>query len=128
MVFDTVEPWHDGNLWIGQASRLPGSSPWQQSGMRLFNVATTRVQHRLYVIASRERVQLTKPGTALGHLGTLLRDRHVRSLRATSLITPPAWEPANLGPEGTRLAEVLARHVTITEFTTNVRSTTSSLC
>ena len=25
VVFDTVEPWHDGSLWIGQASRLPGS-------------------------------------------------------------------------------------------------------
>ena len=30
VVFDTVEPWHDGNMWIGQASLLPGSGPWQQ--------------------------------------------------------------------------------------------------
>jgi phosphatidylserine/phosphatidylglycerophosphate/cardiolipin synthase-like enzyme len=78
-------------------------------------VATTRVQHRLYVIASRERVQRAKPGTALGHLGTLLRDKQVRSLPATGLITPTSWEPANLGPESRRLAEVLARHVTITD-------------
>jgi len=116
VVFDTVEPWHDGNRWIGQASLLPGSSPWQQKGVRLFNVATTRVQHRLYVIVSRERVRNAKPGTALGHLGTLLRDRQVRNLSATNLITPITWEPANLGPEGTRLAEVLARHVTITDI------------
>ena len=115
VVFDTVEPQYDGNLWIGQASLLPGSTPWQQQGVRLFNVATTRVQHRLYVIASRERVERAKPGTAFGHLGTLLRDKQVRSLSATRLITPTTWEPANLGPEGARLAEVLARHVTITD-------------
>ncbi|HEY6312922.1 MAG TPA: AAA domain-containing protein [Streptosporangiaceae bacterium] len=116
VVFDTVEPWHDGGLWMGQASARPGSTAWQQTGVRLFNVATTRVQHRLYVIVSRERVWTAKPGTALGHLGTLLRDRQVRSVPATSLITPPEWEPQNLGPEGTRLAEVLARHVTITDI------------
>jgi phosphatidylserine/phosphatidylglycerophosphate/cardiolipin synthase-like enzyme len=116
VVFDTVEPWHDGGLWIAQASRRPGSSIWQQNGVRLFNVATTRVQHRLYVIVSRERVGSAKPGTALGHLGALLRDRQVRSIPATSLITPPEWEPPNLGPEGRLLAEVLARHVTITDI------------
>jgi AAA domain len=64
VVFDTVEPQHDGGLWIGQASRQPGSTAWQQSGVRLFNVATTRVKHRLYVIVSRERVWTAKPGTA----------------------------------------------------------------
>jgi len=101
---------------MGQASRLPGSGTWQQSGVRLFNVATTRVQHRLYVIVSRERVRTARPGPALGHLNTLLRDRQMRSVPATSLITPPEWEPANLGPEGTHLAEILARHVTITDI------------
>jgi AAA domain/PLD-like domain len=116
VVFDTVEPLYDGGLWIGQASMLPGSGTWQQSGVRLFNVAATRVQHRLYVIASRKRVQTARPGTALGHLGTLQRDRQLRSVPATSLITPPEWEPVDLGPEGTRLAEVLARHVTITDI------------
>lgn len=104
VVFDTVEPLHDGGLWIGQASRRPGSSAWQQSGVRLFNVATTRVQHRLYVIVSRERVLSAKPGTALGHLGALLRDRQVRRVPAASLISPPEWEPPRLGLEGTRLA------------------------
>ncbi len=116
VVFDTVEPQHDGRLWMGQASRLPGSTPWQQKGIRLFNVATTRVQHRLYVIASRERVRNAKPGTAFGHSGTLLRDRRVRCVPATDLIAPQEFEPANLGPEGRRLAEVLARHVEITDI------------
>ncbi|HEY4850994.1 MAG TPA: AAA domain-containing protein [Streptosporangiaceae bacterium] len=116
VVFDTVEPWHDGGLWMSQASRLPGSTSWQQKGVRLFNVATTRVQHRLYVIASRERVRNARPGTAFGHLGTLLRDRRVPCVAATSLIAPQEFEPANLGPEGRRLAEVLARHVEITDI------------
>jgi hypothetical protein len=115
VVFDTVEPWHGGGLWIGQASRRPGSNSWLQSGVRLFNVATTRVQHRLYVIVSRRRVLSAKPGTALAHLGVLLDDRQVRTLSAASLITPPEWEPPRLGLEGARLAEVLARHVTITD-------------
>jgi hypothetical protein len=115
VVFDTVEPQYDGNMWIGQASFLPGSNRWQKKGVRLFNVATTRVQHRLYVIASRNRVWNAKPGTALGHLGTLLRDKQVRRLPATSLITPTTWGPVNLGPDGTRLAEILAHHVTITD-------------
>jgi hypothetical protein len=116
VVFDTVEPLHDVSGWIGQASLLPGSTPWQRKGVHVFNVATTRVQHRLYMIASGERVRKAKRGTALGHLGTLLRDGQVRRLPATNLITPTTWEPANLGPEGTRLAEVLARHVTVTDI------------
>lgn len=89
VVFDTVEPMYGRSLWMGEASRLPGSSTWQQSGVRLFNVATTRVQHRLYVIVSRERVRTARSGTALGHLGTLLRDKQLRNVAATSLITPP---------------------------------------
>jgi hypothetical protein len=116
VVFDTVESWDNGNMWIGQASRLPGSNTWQQDGVNLFNVAATRVQHRLYVIASRERVLKAKSGTALGHLGTLLRDKQARDLSATRLITPTTWEPADLGPEGRRLADVLAKHVTITDI------------
>lgn len=115
VVFDTVEPWHDGGLWMGQASRLPGSTSWHQDGVRLFNVATTRVQHRLYVIASRDRIRNARPGTAFGHLGVLLGDRKVRTVPATGLVTPLQVEPANLGPEGRRLAEVLARHVEITD-------------
>ncbi len=116
VVFDTVEPQYGRGLWMDQASLLPGSGRWQQAGVRLFNVAATRVEHRLYVIASRERVWNAKPGTALGHLGTLLRSGQVRSLSATSLITPTTWEPASLGPEGSRLAEVLARHVEISDI------------
>jgi AAA domain/PLD-like domain len=116
VVFDTVEPQHDGGLWMSQASRLAGSRPWEQTGVRIFNVATTRVQHRLYVIASGERVRNARPGTAFGHFATLLGDRRARRVLATSLVVPPDSEPRNLGPEGRRLAEVLGRNVEITEI------------
>jgi phosphatidylserine/phosphatidylglycerophosphate/cardiolipin synthase-like enzyme len=81
----------------------------------LFNVATTRVQHRLYVIASRSRIAGAQRGTAFGHLGAMLQDRRVRRLLATDLIGPIEIGPAQLGVEGTQLAEVLARHVEITD-------------
>jgi hypothetical protein len=32
VVFDTVEPMDGRSLWMGQASRLPGTGTWQQSG------------------------------------------------------------------------------------------------
>lgn len=116
VVFDTVESSLGDRLWIAHASRLPGSNDWEQTGVRIFNVATTRAQQRLYLIASRERVASARPGTAFGHFGAMLRDRKVRSIPATGLITPPEFVPPNLGPEGRRLAEVLSRHVQITDI------------
>jgi hypothetical protein len=125
VVFDTVEPWHDGGLWMGQASRLPGSNTWQQDGVRLFNVATTRVQHRLYVIASRDRVRNAKPGTAFGHLSELLRDHKARRVPATSLVTPPEFEPANLGRKEGASRRCLPGMSKSPISTMSVRSTTS---
>jgi AAA domain/PLD-like domain len=116
VVFDTVESWVSDPLWIALASRLRGSSDWEQTGVRIFNVATTRAQRRLYVIASRKRVTGAQPGTALGHFGAMLSDRKVRSIPATDLISPPELVSPNLGPEGRRLAEVLSRHVQITDI------------
>jgi phosphatidylserine/phosphatidylglycerophosphate/cardiolipin synthase-like enzyme len=40
----------------------------------------------------------------------------MRCVPATGLVTPPGFEPVNLGPEGRHLAEVLARHVEITDI------------
>jgi hypothetical protein len=116
VILDTVEPEHNGNLWIGQASRLPGSSSWQQGGVRLFNVATTRAQHRLYVIASRHRVDRAKPRSAFESLSVLLNERKARSIPASSLIAPLGLDAPDLGPEGKKLAEVLARHVEIMDI------------
>ncbi len=114
VVFDTVEAQYGRPGWLAKAT-LDGGS-WQRNGARLFNVAATRVKHRLYVIASHERVMRAPNGTTLGHLGDLQRERRVRLLPAVKLITPSAWEPLSLGPESTALREVLARHIEVTDI------------
>ena len=116
VVFDTVVSESGRPTWIAQASRLPGSNDWQQKGVRLFNVAVTRVKNRLYVIASHERVVTAPSGTALGHLGDMLRGEQVRRVRATKLVTPSTWDPLPLGPESTALRDVLAQHIKVTDI------------
>jgi phosphatidylserine/phosphatidylglycerophosphate/cardiolipin synthase-like enzyme len=85
-----------------------------RDGLRLFNVGVTRVQNRLYIIGSVERVTRSRGNTALRHVADFLRERRIQYLDATGLIAAPAAIPARLGPFGTRLADVLARHVEIT--------------
>jgi hypothetical protein len=116
VVFDAMVSESGRPTWIAQASKLPGSNAWQRKGVRLFNVAVTRVKHRLYVIASYESVMTAPSGTALGQLGDMLRGERVRRVRATKLITPASWDPVALGPESTALAEVLARHIEVTDI------------
>jgi hypothetical protein len=115
VVFDTVESQFGAPGWIAQAT-LAGGSNWKRDGVRLFNVAVTRVKHRLYVIASRERVLTAPSGTAFSHLGAMLQAGRVRWAPAKNLIRPPTWEPLSLGPESTALAEVLARHIEVTDI------------
>ncbi|MGW0483150.1 AAA domain-containing protein [Nonomuraea sp. NPDC003214] len=117
VVFDTVEGQYGRPLWMGHATRAPNATHWQRTGLRLCNVAVTRVRSRLYVIASGERVSAVRPGTALSHIHALLQNRQVRRVRATALITPPntaAAEPY-LGVFGHQLKEVLARHVAVSD-------------
>ncbi|WP_198167003.1 AAA domain-containing protein [Microbispora sp. ATCC PTA-5024] len=114
VVFDTVEGAYGDGMWMAQASALPGAGRWEREGLRLFNVAVTRVQTRLYVIGSGERVFRARAGTALGHLAAMRRERKIRRLEATKLISPPVDAAADLGPFGARLADVLGRHVEIT--------------
>ncbi|WP_459799831.1 AAA domain-containing protein [Herbidospora sp. RD11066] len=137
VVFDTVEGRDNSGMWMAQASLAPGASPWQQTGGRLFNVAITRVQTRLYVIGSRERILNSRPTTMFGHLAHLVREQKVRTVEATALIAPPTDPDVRLGPFGTRLAETLARHVEITDvhdersfyeaFTARLSEATSSI-
>ncbi|MFD1939615.1 AAA domain-containing protein [Nonomuraea mangrovi] len=116
VVFDTVEA-ELGNLWMAQASRDPDATHWQRMGLRLCNVAVTRVRTRLYVIASGRRVSTVRPSTALSHIHALLQTRQVRRVRATALITPPATVAAEpyLGVFGNQLKEVLARHIEVSD-------------
>ncbi|MFI9552336.1 AAA domain-containing protein [Nonomuraea endophytica] len=117
VVFDTVEGQFGKPLWMGQASRVPNATHWQRTGLRLCNVAVTRVRTRLYIIASGERVSTVLPGTALSHIHALLQARQVRRVRATALITPPTTTVAEsyLGVFGNQLKDVLARHVEISD-------------
>nr|WP_203950280.1 AAA domain-containing protein [Microbispora rosea] len=113
VVFDMVEGRDGGGMWMADASARPGARRWERDGLRLFNVAVTRVRTRLYIIGSGERVTRARTGTALSHLAAFGRERKIRRLEATKLISPPADAAADLGPFGARLADVLARHVEI---------------
>ncbi|MGW5214858.1 AAA domain-containing protein [Streptomyces sp. NPDC004051] len=114
VVFDTVEGADGKELWMSLAHREPGASDWARNGVRLFNVAATRVRTRLYVIGSWERIRSAKKGTAFSHLADLVGTPGVRRLRAGHLITPPHEDAPNRGAFGAALADVLARHVEIT--------------
>lgn len=138
VVFDTVEGGADSReLWMALAHRQPGADEWRRNGVRLFNVAVTRVRTRLYVIASGERVRGARPGIALAELAAMVGTRGVRVLHAKHLITPPHTPPAFRGEFGVALAEVLSRHVEVTDvdderdfyrtFTAEIRQAKESL-
>ncbi|MCC5579037.1 hypothetical protein IMZ11_25765 [Microtetraspora sp. AC03309] len=114
VVFDMVEERDGPGMWMAQASLHPDAGRSQREGGRLFNVAVTRVQTRLYIIGSRDRIMQARRGTALGHIAELYKQRKIRTVEATALISPPTTAMPNLGPFGARLADVLARHVEIT--------------
>lgn len=114
VIFDTVES-ADGKGWMGQACRGPGSSEFARNGLRLFTVAATRVQERLYVLASRKQVEAAGADTAFGALAAMLAAGVVRTLSASDLIAPFAARRP-LGPVGSRLSEVLSRHIEVTDI------------
>ncbi|MEU5456166.1 AAA domain-containing protein [Streptomyces globisporus] len=117
VVFDTVEGEHSRPLWMAKASRAPEASDWMRSGIRLFNVAMTRVQTRVYVIASATRIREVArkaPDSPFGQLDALIGSSGVRVLPAKSLITPPELNVPR-GEFGDRLAEVLSRHVEVSD-------------
>lgn len=116
VVFDTVEGSGDSReLWMALAHRQPGADAWHRNGIRLFNVAVTRTKTRLYVVAGGARVRNAKPGTALARLAALIGSRGVRVLKAKHLIAPPTAPVPLRGEFGTALAEVLGRHVEVTD-------------
>ncbi|MBW8794218.1 MAG: hypothetical protein JF597_11640 [Streptomyces sp.] len=114
VVFDTVEGIDGRELWMSLAHREPDASDWARNGVRLFNVAATRVQTRLYVLGSWERIRTARNGRAFTRLAELVGTPGVRRLRASHLITPPQDKARDLGGFGAALADVLARHVEVT--------------
>ncbi|PGH48249.1 AAA domain-containing protein [Streptomyces sp. Ru87] len=115
VIFDTVEGANSRELWMAMAHRQPDANDWQREGVRLLNVAVTRVQTRLYIIGSAQRVSRARRGTALAQVAGMIGTPGVRVLRAKDLITPPSTPGVRLGPFGTELADVLSRHVKVTD-------------
>jgi hypothetical protein len=115
VVFDTVEDDYGDGLWMSRATRAPEATTWARNGVRLFNVAVTRVQTRLYILASRSRILAAGEQTAMGQLAALIRDRRAKWVPATRLIAPGGQPDMPLGPFSTRLAEVLSRHVEVSD-------------
>lgn len=115
VVFDLVED--TGRRWMGQAS--PGSERYKVNGLRLFTVAITRAQARLYLIGSRTQINAAPDGTPLAQIARMLRARQARSVSATSLITPSlltAPDVPPLGPFSSELAEILAQHIHVADI------------
>ncbi|MBQ0986000.1 AAA family ATPase [Streptomyces sp. F63] len=115
VIFDMVEGAHGRPLWMGMAHRKPGAGPWVRNGVRLLNVAVTRTQTRLYILGSGERISRAEDGMALACLNAMVGTPGVRRLRAQHLITPPDTHGPHLGEFGSALAEVLSRHVEVTD-------------
>ena len=117
VIFDTVEDEY-GDRWMANANRT--GDTFRRDGIRLFNVAVTRAQHRLYVIGSRKKIEAAKAGTPFGHLAAMIRQQRARVVRANRLVTPtstPDDELARLAATFTgELAELLAEHVRVTDI------------
>ncbi|UQA93118.1 AAA domain-containing protein [Streptomyces halobius] len=127
VVFDTVEDDYGDGLWMSHASRAPEATPWARNGVRLFNVAVTRVQTRLYVVGSRSRILAAGEQTGLGKLAALIHDRRARSVPATQLIAPggrPDILSARSAPASPMSSLATSRSPT---STTRSRSTRPSL-
>jgi hypothetical protein len=112
VVFDMVEA-PDTAGWMAKASRTEPRGSWGNSGMRLFNVATTRVQNTLYLVGSGLRIRQADRDSPLAPILDLVNSRRIQRLPASVLITPSGAIPAELGELGGRLAEILSRQAEV---------------
>jgi hypothetical protein len=116
VVFDLVEDEYD-QRWMALAS--PRGRKWERDGIRLFTVAVTRAQTRLYLIGSRKQIDAAPDGTPLAQIAMMLRTRQARSVPATKLITPTpvtGLDHPVLGPFSSELTEILAEHVRVADI------------
>jgi AAA domain-containing protein/phospholipase D-like protein len=115
VVFDMVE--EQGMPRQIALASLSGKR-YERDGVRLFNVAVTRAQTRLYLIGSGKRVASAPAGTPLAQIASMIRARQARVVKAAALIAPTAanQDDSQLGPFGRELAEVLAEHVRVTDI------------
>lgn len=62
VIFGTVEGGERSrDRWMACSHLQPAASTWPRDGVRLFDVAVTRVKTRLYAIAGGERVKKAGP-------------------------------------------------------------------
>jgi hypothetical protein len=116
VVFDLVED-DRSERWMSVASLT--ADEYARNGVRLFNVAITRTQTRLYLIASRRRIDAAAAGTPLAYVAWLLRERRARMVSGACLVTPTVFDAGaryGLGVFGNELADVLAEHVRISDI------------
>ena len=114
VVFDTVENrdgrGRDGG-WMAGASLTGGD--WKRGGVQLFNVAATRAQQTLYILASRSAVERAKESTPFAHLRRQIAEKHSTVVRAADFTRPGYEPPVEYGALGAELVEVLGRHVEV---------------
>ena len=91
---------------------------YHRDGVRLFTVAVTRAQTRLYLIGSGRQIAAASAGSPLAQIASMVRSGRAQVVSATELITPtPLTEVEPLrGPFGSELAEVLAEHVRVADI------------
>ncbi len=92
VIFDLVE---DGRGWMAQAS-LSGD-PYALGGLRVFNVATTRARHRLYLIADGAAIQRARSGP-LQAVRTMIDEGAIERIRASDVL---GLDDHDAPPEGT---------------------------
>ncbi|HYU66475.1 MAG TPA: AAA domain-containing protein [Jatrophihabitantaceae bacterium] len=80
VIFDLVE---DGRGWLAKASLNGGSAAL--GGLRVFNVATTRARHRLYLIADGAAIRRARSGP-LHAIGTMIDERLIEQVRASEVL------------------------------------------
>jgi hypothetical protein len=116
VVFDLVEDQFDSR-WMASAGFDKG--PWERDGARLFNVAVTRTNTRIYLIGSRAQFERAPAGTPFAAVAALIRQHRARIVPASLLITPPsvpAEQRPTLGPFSSDLTDVLAQHVRVADI------------
>lgn len=88
VVFDMLENGENRNGhrlgWVGQGTRHRDNN-WLLSGLRLFNVATTRARRRLYLIGTATALEVAPTGP-LAHVRDLVESGAVQHIRARDLL------------------------------------------
>lgn len=128
VIFDTVEGLNVRDLWMALATLNPPpramNRKWRRDGVRLFNVAATRVKGRIYIIGSLHKIRNAPGSSAFGQLARLIGTPGVECIRGPVLIAPPdtpAEEFVDLSDIGLDLRNVLQRHVVVTDVDDETR-------